>query len=37
MTTMTLGSRLRDRDRQRFFVTHLGGKMVGVALALLLV
>jgi Amt family ammonium transporter len=37
MTTQTLGARLRDKERQRFFVTYLGGKMVGVALALLLV
>ena len=37
MTTMTLGARLRDRERQRFFVTYLSGKMAGVALALLLV
>jgi ammonium transporter, Amt family len=31
---MTLKARLRDRDRQRFFVTFLGGKMLGIALAL---
>jgi Amt family ammonium transporter len=37
MTTLTLGERLRDKERQRFFVTYLGGKMVGVALALVLV
>jgi Amt family ammonium transporter len=30
---MTLKARLGDRDRQRFFVTFLGGKMVGIALA----
>jgi Amt family ammonium transporter len=37
MTTLTLGERLRDKERQRFFVTYLGGKMLGVALALVLV
>lgn len=34
MEVMTLRARLKDRDRQRFFVTFLGGKMLGVALAL---
>ncbi len=37
MTTLTLGERLRDKERQRFFVTYLGGKLVGLALALVLV
>jgi Amt family ammonium transporter len=32
--TLTLKARLRDRERQRFFVTYLGGKMIGVVLAL---
>jgi Amt family ammonium transporter len=30
---MTLKARLRDKDRQRFFVTFLGGKMMGIVLA----
>jgi hypothetical protein len=30
---MTLKARLREKDRQRFFVTFLGGKMVGIVLA----
>jgi Amt family ammonium transporter len=29
----TFKSRLRDKDRQRFFVTFLGGKVAGIALA----
>src|SRR5690349_18695633 len=33
MTALTLGSRLRDKDRQRFFVTYLAGKMIGIVLA----
>ena len=37
MNTLTLGSRLRDRERRRFFVTYLGGKMAGVVLAIALV
>mgnify|MGYP003353192605 CR=1 FL=1 len=37
MTTMTLGSRLRDPARRRYFMIFLGGKMMGVALALALV
>lgn len=33
MEVMTLKARLRDKDRQRFFVTFLGGKMMGIVLA----
>ncbi len=33
MDVQTLKSRLQDKDRQRFFVTFLFGKMVGIALA----
>jgi Amt family ammonium transporter len=31
---LTLKARLKDRDRQRFFVTYLAGKMAGLILAL---
>jgi ammonium transporter, Amt family len=34
VNTLTLKARLHDRERQRFFVAYLGGKMVGLALAL---
>ena len=34
MNTLTLKARLHDRERQRFFVAYLGGKMIGLALAL---
>ena len=48
MQTMALGldhrgvrpplrDRLRDRDRQKFFVTFLGGKLIGLALFFLLI
>ncbi|MGZ4765090.1 MAG: ammonium transporter, partial [Ilumatobacteraceae bacterium] len=30
---MTLKARLREKDRQRFFITFLGGKMIGIVLA----
>ncbi len=33
MDAGTFKSRLRDKDRQRFFVTFLGGKVAGIALA----
>ena len=35
MNTLTLRSRLSDRGRQKFFVTFLGGKLLGLALAFL--
>ena len=31
--TMTLRVRLRDKERQKFFVTYLGGKMMGLVVA----
>ena len=34
MNQLTLKARLKDRDRQRFFVTYLAGKMAGLILAL---
>ena len=34
MNGRTLKARLKDRDRQRFFVTYLAGKMAGLMLAL---
>ena len=34
MNTLTLKARLRDRERQRYFVTFLGGKLIGLAAAL---
>ncbi len=34
MNELTLKARLKDRDRQRFFVTYLAGKMAGLILAL---
>ncbi len=34
MNQLTLKARLKDRDRQRFFVTYLAGKMAGLMLAL---
>jgi Amt family ammonium transporter len=34
---MTLRARLRDRERQRFFVTYLGGKMIGLVAAFALI
>ncbi|MFN8021931.1 MAG: ammonium transporter [Acidimicrobiales bacterium] len=37
MNTLTLRSRLRDKERQRFFVAYLGGKMIGLACAVGLV
>ena len=48
MQTMALGldhrgvrpplrERLRDRDRQKFFVTFLAGKLIGLALFFLLI
>ncbi len=33
MDGMTLKSRLGDKDRQRFFVTFLGGKLIGIVVA----
>ncbi len=33
MNTLTLKARLADRDRQRFFVAFLGGKLIGLAVA----
>ena len=33
MNTSTLKARLRDKERQRFFVTYLAGKMLGMCLA----
>lgn len=33
MNTLTLKARLRDPDRQRFFVTYLAGKMIGLVVA----
>lgn len=33
MSTLTLKARLADRDRQRFFVAFLGGKLIGLAVA----
>ena len=33
VNTLTLKERLRDRERQRFFVTYLGGKMLGLVAA----
>ncbi len=33
MNELTLKARLKDRDRQRFFVTFLAGKMAGLILA----
>ena len=33
MTTMTLPARLADRERQRFFVAYLAGKMIGLIVA----
>ncbi len=35
MNTLTLRSRLSDRSRQKFFVTFLAGKLLGLALAFL--
>ncbi len=37
MDVSTLRSRLHDRERQRFFVTFLGGKLVGIAAAFALI
>jgi Amt family ammonium transporter len=37
VNTLTLRSRLADRERQRFFVAYIGGKMIGLFLALLAV
>ena len=34
MNVLTLKTRLRDKERQKFFVTFLAGKMLGVTLAL---
>ena len=34
MNTLTLKARLADRDRRRFFVTFLGGKLLGLGVAL---
>ncbi|HZY07796.1 MAG TPA: hypothetical protein VFE69_08630, partial [Ilumatobacteraceae bacterium] len=34
MNTLTLKARLADRDRRRFFVAFLGGKLLGLAVAL---
>ena len=33
MSTLTIRARVRDKDRQRFFVTYLGGKMIGIIIA----
>ena len=33
VNTLTLKARLADRDRQKFFVTFLGGKLLGLAIA----
>jgi ammonium transporter, Amt family len=33
VNTLTLKARLRDRERQKFFVTFLAGKMLGLTLA----
>ncbi|MCU1396435.1 MAG: ammonium transporter [Ilumatobacteraceae bacterium] len=33
MNALTLKSRLKDKDRQKFFVRFLAGKMVGIAVA----
>jgi Amt family ammonium transporter len=33
VNTLTLRSRLSDRERQKFFITFLGGKLIGLALA----
>ena len=35
MNTLTLKTRLSDRGRQKFFVTFLAGKLLGLALAYL--
>jgi ammonium transporter, Amt family len=35
VNTLTLRSKLADRGRQKFFVTFLGGKLLGLALAFL--
>ncbi len=35
MNTLTLKTRLSDRDRQKFFVTFLGGKLLGLVVAFL--
>ena len=37
MDTMTLRVRLRDKERQKFFVTYLAGKMMGLVAAAALV
>ena len=34
MTTMTMRKKLADPDRQRFFIAFLGGKLIGLAIAL---
>src|SRR4051812_22024152 len=34
VNTLTLKARLADRDRQKFFVTFLGGKLLGLGVAL---
>ncbi|MET0458573.1 MAG: ammonium transporter, partial [Ilumatobacteraceae bacterium] len=34
MTTLTMRKKLADPDRQRFFIAFLGGKLIGLAIAL---
>jgi Amt family ammonium transporter len=34
VTTMTMRKKLADPDRQRFFIAFLGGKLIGLAIAL---